>query len=441
MLVVAPTTARAEAGCAALRKRGAQVALLPGEWPQARAGAHVVIGTRGAVWGPCPGMSSVIVLDAHDEGLVQEQAPTWDAPAVAAERARRAGVPCFWVTPCPTVDLLMARRRAAVHEPGCGASRVGGAVGGRLPPGGPSLRPLFGPAGREAPECCGPGRLRPQPQRPGRCLDCAACGDVATCEQCGAGVASVGEQLTCRCCQATRPVVCASCGSDALRLLRVGVSRAREQLEALAGRAVGEVAAGSASLPAAPILVGTEAVLYREADLRRDVEVVAFLDFDQEMFAPRYRAPEEALGLFARARRGWWAAGCEGARCSSRRARRPTRSSRRRRWPTRAGSRPQRNRCEGRCGCPRSLPWPCSAVPAPGNWLAPCPWNSSAPKRRWVCLAAVGMTGLGSGLEVSEAAEGRWVVRAPDASALADALARAGRPARRVRVDIGPPRL
>ena len=108
VLVVAPTTARAEAGCAALRKRGAQVALLPGEWPQARAGAHVVIGTRGAVWGPCPGMGSVIVLDAHDEGLVQEQAPTWDAPAVAAERARRAGVPCFWVTPCPTVDLLMA---------------------------------------------------------------------------------------------------------------------------------------------------------------------------------------------------------------------------------------------------------------------------------------------------------------------------------------------
>ena len=108
VLVIAPTTARAEAGCAALRSRGAQVALLPGDWAQARAGADVVIGTRAAAWGPCPGVASVVVLDAHDEGLVQGAAPTWDAPSVAAERARLAAVPCLWVTPCPTVELIAA---------------------------------------------------------------------------------------------------------------------------------------------------------------------------------------------------------------------------------------------------------------------------------------------------------------------------------------------
>ena len=50
VVVVAPTTARAAAGCAALRNRGVDVALLPEDWAQARAGARVVIGTRAAAW-------------------------------------------------------------------------------------------------------------------------------------------------------------------------------------------------------------------------------------------------------------------------------------------------------------------------------------------------------------------------------------------------------
>ena len=116
--MVAPTTARAAAGCAALRNRGVEVALLPEDWAHARAGARVVIGTRAAAWGPCPGLAALVVLDAHDEGLVQETAPTWDAPSVAAERAGRAGVPCFWVTPCPTLELMAAAGDVHPGQPG-----------------------------------------------------------------------------------------------------------------------------------------------------------------------------------------------------------------------------------------------------------------------------------------------------------------------------------
>ncbi len=50
VLVVAPTSGRASAGCAALRRRGAKVALLPGDWASARAGTDVVIGARAAAW-------------------------------------------------------------------------------------------------------------------------------------------------------------------------------------------------------------------------------------------------------------------------------------------------------------------------------------------------------------------------------------------------------
>ncbi len=65
------------------------------------------------------------------------------------------------------------------------------------------------------------------------------------------------------------------------------------------------MSAGTGPLPAAPVLVGTEAVLYREGELRKGggVGAVAFLDFDQELLAPRFRAGEEALALLARASR------------------------------------------------------------------------------------------------------------------------------------------
>jgi primosomal protein N' (replication factor Y) len=84
--------------------------------------------------------------------------------------------------------------------------------------------------------------------------------------------------------------------------LRVGVTRAREELELLANRPVAEVTADAATGPPpadAPILVGTEAVLHRAVG----AAAVAFLDFDQELLAPRYRAAEAALGMLARAAR------------------------------------------------------------------------------------------------------------------------------------------
>ena len=65
------------------------------EWARARTGTDVVIGARAAVWGPCPGIASIVVLDAHDEGLVQEQAPTWDAPSVAADAPGGRACPVF----------------------------------------------------------------------------------------------------------------------------------------------------------------------------------------------------------------------------------------------------------------------------------------------------------------------------------------------------------
>jgi primosomal protein N' (replication factor Y) len=65
------------------------------------------------------------------------------------------------------------------------------------------------------------------------------------------------------------------------------------------------VDAASAALPAFDVAVGTEAALHRIADGAHDrpVHLVAFLEFDQELLAARYRAGEQALWLLVRAAR------------------------------------------------------------------------------------------------------------------------------------------
>ncbi|HLH46827.1 MAG TPA: hypothetical protein VKV25_06675, partial [Acidimicrobiales bacterium] len=113
-LVVLPSSVEAGRLARRLRGGGAGVAEVPEQWAQARAGAGVVVGARAAAWAPCPGLAAVVVLDAHEEALVQEQAPTWWATTVGQERARRAGVPCVLVTACPTLDLLVSAPQVAL---------------------------------------------------------------------------------------------------------------------------------------------------------------------------------------------------------------------------------------------------------------------------------------------------------------------------------------
>ena len=151
---------------------------------------------------------------------------------------------------------------------------------------------------------------------------------------------------------------------------------------------------------------------------------MAFLDFDQELLAPRYRAGEEALALLTKASR------LVGGR-----------------------------RRGGRVLVQTRLP----DHPAIGSALPADPERLGVAERplrqalRLPPFAAVALlSGPGAGMLAAElvtlAAAGtarvevsgpdgdRWLVRAGDHSALADALASAGRPAERLRVEVGPVR-
>ena len=297
-LIVVPALAHARRIAADLRRQGVAVALGFDDWARAAAGATVV-GTRTAAWMPMPRLAAVAVLDEHAEGLQSEQAPTWHARDVALERARRVGAPAVLASPVPTLEALQA---GELREVGRTAERDGWPAvdvldrrlddpvrGGLFAEG---LRDRLGRAdGRVAIVLNRKGR--------GRLLACKACGELARTTDGRLPMRLVDDELVAADGSERRPVVCAQCGSTVLRNLRMGVTRACEDLASLTGEPVGELTGDSDRVGAERIVVGTEAVLWRV----QSAAAVVFLDFDQELLAPRQRAPEQALALLARGAR------------------------------------------------------------------------------------------------------------------------------------------
>ena len=304
VLVLCPNTVDAEALAGRLRRRHLPVALLPEAWERAAAGGTVVVGARGAAWGPAPGLAAAVVLDGHDEGYREERNPCWSAWEVAARRAARAGAPLVVTSPCPTAAL---RAHLSVRRPPRPVERQGWPVVEVI-----DRRADDPRTGLVSERLVGLLRTEGEPGRPvvavlnrkgrARLLACRACGSVAACAHCGAAVAQArGESdLHCGHCGQRRPLLCLECGAIRLALLRPGVSRLAEELTALAGRPVVEVSADTDTDGAAEsLLIGTEAVLHRV----RRAAAVAFIDFDQELAAPRYSAAESAMALLVRAGR------------------------------------------------------------------------------------------------------------------------------------------
>jgi len=302
VLTVVPGVDLARLLATRLRRAGLTVALHPQEWAAAAAGVDVVIGARAAVWAPCPDVAAIVVVDEHAESLQEERSPTWHARDVAVERARRAGVPVLLVSPCPSVNGLAAvddrLERPAIDDERAGWPIVELVDRSRDEPWKTSLvtSPLIAHLRSDRIVVCvhnTPGRAR--------ILACRACRTLARCAVCDAAVGLDDDgALACRRCGTARPPVCLHCGASSFANLRPGVTRLREELEAAAGRPVVAVTGGDDDPPArAGIYVGTEAVLHRVPR----ADVVAFLDIDAELLAPRYRAAEQAMALLVRGAR------------------------------------------------------------------------------------------------------------------------------------------
>ncbi|MEL7211007.1 MAG: hypothetical protein AAGK32_22710, partial [Actinomycetota bacterium] len=111
-LVIVPRLGHAGSLAGRIRRRGLAARSLPREWAAAAGRGGVVIGARSAVWASVADLATIIVVDEHDEGLQEERHPTWHARDVAIERARRAGIPCWLLSPSPSLEAV----RAADHH-------------------------------------------------------------------------------------------------------------------------------------------------------------------------------------------------------------------------------------------------------------------------------------------------------------------------------------
>ena len=149
-------------------------------------------------------------------------------------------------------------------------------------------------------------------------------------------------------------------------------------------------------------------------------DVVAFLDLDQELLAPRYRAAEQALALLARAARAGRRPGRRRRPAPGADPAAPPRGARRR-APRRPGppGRPPNGRRREMLRFP-----PVAALASVSGAAAPA----------FVDGARVGRPGV----EVLGPSDGRWLLRAPDHATLCDALAATPRPPGRLRVEVDP---
>ena len=371
--------------------------------PQFR-GAMVVDARRSSVWASVPHFDAIVVLDEHDEGLKEERVPTWHARDVAIERARRADVPCVLVSPCPSLEALAAADR--VIEPSRSEERAGWPILDVVdrrqddPRSGlysPRLVDTIRRHEGQATLCILNRKGR------SRLLACGACGEVARCERCDAAVVQPADVLVCERCGTERPVLCVACGSTSLRNLRVGVGRVQEEMDAILG--------------AGKVLVGTEALLHQPPHA---VGVIAFVDFDQELLAPRYRASEQAMALLARAAR------ILGPRDKGGRLVVQTRNPHHPVLDAVLHADPSRmvtNELERR----RELGFPPATALAAVSGAAAGDFIDAFGSPLWI--------------DVLGPVEDRWLLRAPDHLALCNALATTPRPSGRVRVEVDPLRI
>jgi primosomal protein N' (replication factor Y) len=418
ILVVGPVASTMRRLAIRMRRAGLGVALMPDDWSAARSGGVSVLGTRSAAWAPIETPAAIVVLDEHDESLQQEQAPTWHARDVLVERARRLGVPCVLVSPMPSLE---AQRLGPVLVPSRSSERAGWPVVDIIdrrdaPPGEGLFSERFVAAIRAG------GRVVCVLNRKGRSrlTGCGTCGALATCENCSSSVTQDDDgTFVCGVCGTRRPPVCTGCGGTRMRNLRAGVTRVREELEALTREPVAELTAESdfgAAGTGTRILIGTEAVLHHV----HDAAVVAFLDFDQELLAPRYRASEEALALLVRAAR------LLGAREHGGRLLVQTRLPDHEVIQSALHADPSRlsNSDSARrelLGYPPHRAMAAISGAAAGAWID--------------------ALGVVAGVEVRGPSDGRWLLRAADHAVLCDAIAAVPRPPGRLRIEVDPLRV
>ena len=268
-------------------------------WRMAAGGGCVVVGGRSAAFAPVPDLECAVLLDEGDEALQEERSPTWHARDVLFERSPTTYV----VTPAPTA--VAVRAAVSVVAPpdvmeNSGWPRVEVVDQHDDPPGAGMLSDPLVAAVQSTAAGARPSVLVLNRRGGVRLLRCATCHELTRWDTHGRML--LGDEPAASVIAGERPRFCVHCGGTRLVERRGGVQRLAAALSArVQGADVAVVDTAVAHVPDVPVIVGTEAVLHRDEVRRRRPGLVAFVDFDAELGAPRYRAAEQALWLVVRA--------------------------------------------------------------------------------------------------------------------------------------------
>lgn len=299
VLVICPSQKMASMGAAFLRRKGLSTALVPDEWDNARGGVDVVIGTRSAVFAPCPDLVAVVVIDEHDELLKEERSPAWDATAVASERALQAGIPLICTSAVPSAQSQHVLCEHVMQvQTDSGWPRIVIVNLSDVP----VAQSLLSSELLEAVGTSGATTVCVlNTKGKARLIVCKSCRHVQACRSC-ASLLTYDEDnnLWCVRCQEMHGGVCLACGRAAFTVPRGGVSQLVSQIQASTRNPVVEISSDSPDdWSKGTVFIGTEAVLHRIPT----ADTVVFADIDRDLGAPRMTGAHEVLSMIAKAAR------------------------------------------------------------------------------------------------------------------------------------------
>jgi len=277
--------------------------------------AHVLIGTRSAVFTPMPRLGFIVVDEEHDGSLKQQDGFRYQARDLALVRARKASIPVVLGSATPSLESLHNASKG-LFETLYLRSRAAGAV---LP-----KMTLVDSRGGEVEKGLSSRLLTLMKQvlergeqvmvfmnRRGYApvLMCESCTSIEDCDQCDAHmtVHANSGRLRCHHCGAERavPVQCGSCGANTLINVGMGTERIDEflserfpeykvlRIDRDSTRRKGELQKhlAMAANGEAQILVGTQ--MLAKGHNFPLVTLVGILDADRGLFGADFRSVEQ----------------------------------------------------------------------------------------------------------------------------------------------------
>lgn len=299
------------------------------QWDLVRNGeAHVVVGTRSALFAPVHDLGLVIIDEEHDSSYKQDNAPRYDARVVAYELVRMRGATLVLGSATPGIDTLASCAGGVRGERAWQHVTLGERPGGQTLPdvqvvdmaaefrGG--SRSMFSKALVEAlHDVYGRGEkavLLLNRRGFASFVLCRECGFVPECPHCSTSLTfheSAGT-LVCHHCDHSEPLpaVCPQCGSPYLRKFGAGTERVEAELRQVVpvdmpvirmdadttrGKGAHERLLDEFSSAHGGILLGTQ-MIAKGLDFP-DVTLVGVINADTTLKLPDFRASERTFQL------------------------------------------------------------------------------------------------------------------------------------------------